>query len=203
MFTFRPPSKNGNGHKNGNGNGNGHSNGNGQANGNGHTNGNGNGHSNGRTSSNGQSLASALFGSGNKQPQVRNGNGNGHSHKVESVLGPGIHYKGTLTGTGGVRIEGTFDGNIVVNGPVIIADGAKVTADVQASAVTVGGSLQGNITAGKVSILATGRVWGDLITGAFATEEGAYLRGQVQMEDDPLSLAPPLVEEPEAEAPQV
>lgn len=46
MFTFRPPSKNGNGngHKNGNGNGNGHANGhtNGHTNGNGHaSNGNG------------------------------------------------------------------------------------------------------------------------------------------------------------------
>jgi cytoskeletal protein CcmA (bactofilin family) len=187
MFTFRPPSKNGNGHKNGNGNGNGHSNG--------QANGNGNGHTNGNGHANGSSLTSVLFGNGQKAPSPRNGNGNGHSHKIESVLGPGIHFKGNLSGTGGIRIEGTFDGNIAVNGPVVIADGAKVTADVTATAVTVGGSLQGNITAGKVTILATGRVWGDLTTGAFATEEGAYLRGQVRMEDEPLALAAPMVEE--------
>ncbi len=191
MFTFRPASKHGNGHKNGNGNGNGHANGNGNGQANGHSNGNGNGHANGQTNgqTNGHSLTSALFGNGHKSPLARNGNGN--SHKVESVLGPGIHFKGTLTGNGGIRIEGTLDGCINVSGPVIIADGAKVTANVQASAVTVGGSLQGNITAGKVSIQATGRVWGDLITGAFATEEGAYLRGQVRMEDEPLALMPP------------
>ena len=198
MFTFRPPSKNGNGngHKNGNGNGNGHSNG--HTNGNGHSNGNGNGngHSNGNGNgqSNGSSLTSVLFGN-NKSPIARNGNGNGHSHKIESVLGPGIHFKGNLSGTGGIRIEGTLDGHIAVNGPVVIADGAKVTANIQATAVTVGGSLQGNITAEKVSIQSTGRVWGDLITGAFATEEGAYLRGQVRMEDDPLALAEPMGEE--------
>lgn len=168
MFTFRPPSKNGNGHKNGNGNG--------HSNGNGHGNGNGNGST--------QSLTSALFGNGHKAPAPRNGNGNGHSHKIESVLGPGIHFKGALTGTGGVRIEGTFDGSLNVQGPVVIEDGAKVTAHIYASAVSVGGSLQGNIVAGKVSILSTGRVWGDLITSAFATEEGAYLRGQVCMEDE-------------------
>jgi cytoskeletal protein CcmA (bactofilin family) len=187
MFTFRPPSKNGNG--------NGHKNGNGHSNGNGHANGSANGsdtngHSNGHGT---PSLTSVLF--GNKAPLPRNGNGNGHSHKIESVLGPGVHFKGQLSGTGGIRIEGTFDGHIAVNGPVVIADGAKVTADVTATAVTVGGSLQGNITAGKVSILSTGRVWGDLTTGAFATEEGAYLRGQVRMEDEPLALAAPVEDE--------
>jgi cytoskeletal protein CcmA (bactofilin family) len=34
-----------------------------------------------------------------------------------------------------------------------------------------------------VEIRATGRVWGDIVTTAFATEEGAFLRGQIRMED--------------------
>ena len=136
----------------------------------GHKNGNGhglNGHSNG---SNGNGHNS--------------GNGNGHSHKIESVLGPGIVFQGSLTGAGGVRIEGTLDGRLGVKGPVVVADGAKVTADIQAGSVQVGGSVKGNITAARVEILSTGRVWGDLITTAFSTEEGAFLRGQVRMEDD-------------------
>lgn len=133
-------------------------------NGNGHKNGNGsNGHANGN---------------GHK-----NGNGNGKHHGIETVLGPGVHYKGTLNGAAGVRIEGSFDGTINIKGPVVITDGAKVTADIQASAVSVGGSVKGNITAGKVEILSTGRVWGDLTTSAFASEEGAFLRGSVKMED--------------------
>jgi hypothetical protein len=43
--------------------------------------------------------------------------------------------------------------------------------------------VQGNITADKVEIRKTGRVWGDVVTAAFATEEGAFLRGQVRMEE--------------------
>jgi cytoskeletal protein CcmA (bactofilin family) len=121
---------------------------------------------------------------------------NGNSNKIESVLGPGINYQGTLTGVGGIRIEGTFDGSISIKGPLVVADGAKVTADIQASAVTVGGSVKGNITAGKVEIQATGRVWGDLITTAFATEEGAFLRGQVRMEDQVPDEAPAVVPAP-------
>ncbi len=137
-----------------------------KTNGNGH---NGNGHKNG------------------------NGNGNGHGHQGETVLGPSLYCQGTLTGAGGVRIEGGFDGQINIKGALYIAEGAKVTAEVQAGTVTVGGSLKGNVTAGKVEILATGRIWGDIVTTAFATEEGAFLRGQVTMRDE---TAPPAEAQP-------
>jgi cytoskeletal protein CcmA (bactofilin family) len=43
--------------------------------------------------------------------------------------------------------------------------------------------LRGNVTAEKLEIRSTGRVWGDVVTVAFATEEGAFLRGQVRMEE--------------------
>lgn len=116
---------------------------------------------------------------------------NGASNKVETVLGPGVHYKGVLKGSAGVRIEGSVDGAIVINGPVVIAEGAKVNADIQATVVLVAGSIKGNITAARVEILATGRIWGDLVTKDFASEEGAYLRGQVKMQDHiPLPVMP-------------
>jgi cytoskeletal protein CcmA (bactofilin family) len=43
--------------------------------------------------------------------------------------------------------------------------------------------VKGNITAEKLEIRSTGRVWGDVVISAFASEEGAFLRGQVRMED--------------------
>jgi cytoskeletal protein CcmA (bactofilin family) len=119
-----------------------------------------------------------------------NGNGhNGHSHKLDTVLGPGVYYQGTLNGAGGVRIEGGFDGTVNIKGQLYVAEGAKVTAEIQAGMVVVGGHLKGNVTAGKVEILATGRIWGDIVTTAFATEEGAFLRGQVTMRDE--TVPPP------------
>ncbi len=179
------------------------SNGNGNGNGNGHSSENGNGHSSGNGNGNGHAPLSGWFGLGIGQKigsAQKNGNGNGHSNgnghtsKIESVVGPGVHFQGSVSGTGGIRIEGTFDGTITVKGSVVVADGAKVTADIQALSVSVAGSVQGNITANKVEIRSTGRIFGDLITTTFATEEGAFLRGQVRMEDEigaPAQLAPP------------
>ena len=104
--------------------------------------------------------------------------------RVTSVLGPGINWQGNLRGSGGVRIEGTFEGEIAVRGLIVIGETGRVTCEnLQANTVIVAGAVRGNITAEKLEIRSTGRVWGDVVTGAFATEEGAFLRGQIRMED--------------------
>jgi len=53
----------------------------------------------------------------------------------------------------------------------------------QANSVIVAGAVKGNIISEKLEIRSTGRVWGDVTTVAFSTEEGAFLRGQVRMEE--------------------
>lgn len=104
--------------------------------------------------------------------------------RVTSVLGPGINWSGNLGGKGGIRIEGTFEGEIRIRGLVVIGETGRVTCQhLRANNVIVAGALRGNVTAEKLEIRSTGRVWGDVVTVAFATEEGAFLRGQVRMEE--------------------
>jgi cytoskeletal protein CcmA (bactofilin family) len=105
--------------------------------------------------------------------------------RVTSVLGEGISWQGKISGVGGVRIEGAFDGEIEVRGLVVIAERGRVSCDhIQAETVIVAGSLKGNITARKVQISSTGRVWGSVTTKSFSTDEGAFLKGQITMEDE-------------------
>ncbi|MRR32980.1 polymer-forming cytoskeletal protein [bacterium] len=104
--------------------------------------------------------------------------------RVTSVLGPGILWSGNLGGKGGIRIEGTFEGEINIRGLVVVGETGKVTCqNLRANTVVIAGSLKGNVTAEKLEIRSTGRVWGDVITIAFSTDEGAFLRGQVRMEE--------------------
>ena len=104
--------------------------------------------------------------------------------RVTSVLGPGINWTGNLNGSGGVRIEGTFEGDIFLRGLVVIGETGKVTCQsLRANTVIVAGAVNGNISAEKLEIRSTGRVWGDVVVVAFSTEEGAFLRGQVRMEE--------------------
>lgn len=105
--------------------------------------------------------------------------------RITSVLGDGTKYQGKLTGEGGVRIEGTFEGEIQLNGLLVVGTTGRVTCeDLRARTVIVAGTVRGDLTAHKVEIRASGRVWGNVTTKAFATEEGAFLRGQIQMEDE-------------------
>jgi len=106
------------------------------------------------------------------------------SERVTSVLGSGIAWKGNLGGSGGIRIEGSFEGNIDMRGLVVVAETGRVTCEhLRAKTVIVAGAVRGDITAEKVEVRSSGRVWGDVVTAAFATEEGAFLRGQIRMEE--------------------
>jgi len=104
--------------------------------------------------------------------------------RVTSVLGPGINWKGDLRGSGGVRIEGCFAGEINIRRLAVIGETGRVSCEqMQANSVIVAGAVKGNIISEKLEIRSTGRVWGDVTTVAFSTEEGAFLRGQVRMEE--------------------
>jgi len=119
------------------------------------------------------------------------------STRVTSVLGSGIAWKGSISGSGGVRIEGTFEGDISLRGMLVVGETGRVTCEhVRANVVIVAGGLQGNITAEKVEIRSTGRIWGDVVAAAFATEEGAFLRGQIRMEESVDIGLPPVNQDP-------
>ncbi len=107
----------------------------------------------------------------------------GHG-KILSVISKGSAFKGDIVTEGGARIDGSFEGTLLVKGPLVIGEHARIVADINADTVSVAGSVRGNITAKKVDIMHTGRIYGDLITGSFTTEEGGFLRGQVRMTDN-------------------
>ena len=104
--------------------------------------------------------------------------------RITSVLGPGVIWEGKVSGAGGVRIEGTFEGQIALRGMLVIGESGRVTCEnIRAGTVIVAGAVRGNITTQKLEIRGTGRVWGDVVTTSFVTEDGAFLRGQIRMEE--------------------
>jgi len=104
--------------------------------------------------------------------------------RITSVLGSGVIWHGSINGSGGVRIEGAFEGEIALRGMLVIGETGRVTCEnIRANTVIVAGAVRGNITTQKLEIRASGRVWGDVVTTAFVTEDGAFLRGQIRMEE--------------------
>ena len=78
--------------------------------------------------------------------------------RVTSVLGSGLIWHGRISGSGGVRIEGIFEGEIELKGLVVVGETGKVTCEnVRANSVIVAGAVHGSITASKLEIRSTGR----------------------------------------------
>ncbi|MBN1303297.1 MAG: polymer-forming cytoskeletal protein [Anaerolineales bacterium] len=104
--------------------------------------------------------------------------------RITSVLGAGLIWHGSINGSGGVRIEGAFEGQIALHGMLVVGETGRVTCEnIRANTVIVAGAVRGNITTEKLEIRSTGRVWGDVVTTGFVTEEGSFLRGQIRMEE--------------------
>ena len=104
--------------------------------------------------------------------------------RITSVVADGVSLRGKLSGEGGVRIEGAFDGDIELGGLLVIGPTGRVSCpQLKARHVIVAGALRGDILAERVEIRASGRVWGNVVTASMATEDGAFLRGQIQMEE--------------------
>lgn len=107
--------------------------------------------------------------------------------KIETVIGPNTTFNGYLKCDGSVRIDGVCEGGrIETVGNIIVSEGAMVAADLVARNISVSGAVSGRIYAsGRLEILSSGRVWGDVEVGSFLLDEEGYFRGQMIMKEEP------------------
>jgi cytoskeletal protein CcmA (bactofilin family) len=125
------------------------------------------------------------------------------SDRIENVIGPTATFVGELKCDGGVRIDGVFQGSVETMGNIIVGEAAKVVADMVGRNVSVSGAVKGNITAsGRLEILSTGLLWGDIRVASFLIDEGGVFSGRSEMpvefeplltsgEEEPRKLAEP------------
>jgi cytoskeletal protein CcmA (bactofilin family) len=111
-------------------------------------------------------------------------NGANGAEKRHSVISPGMTVRGDIRGEESIQVWGLIEGKISLTGDVIIEAGAEVRADISATRIVVGGSVQGNLTAAeKIETLATGKVRGEILAKVLLVYEGASITGGVQAGD--------------------
>ncbi len=104
------------------------------------------------------------------------------SDRIENVIGPTATFVGELKCDGGVRIDGVFQGSVETMGNIIIGESAKVVADMVGRNISVSGAVKGNVTAsGRLEILSTGLLWGDIRVASFLIDEGGMFSGRSEM----------------------
>lgn len=117
---------------------------------------------------------------------------------LKSILGPGVFVEGTIESSEDIRICGRVNGDIRVQGTLIVGSEARIVGSVDARDVMLAGELEGNIVAShQVTLLKTGKLLGDLRAKLFTAALGARLRGRVDFGSDEVKSQP--VEEPDSD----
>lgn len=102
----------------------------------------------------------------------------------QTILGPSMSLHGELSGNEDLLVEGQFEGTLKLpDHCVTVGSQGQVKAEVHARHVIVLGTVNGNIIAReKIEIRKSGRVVGDLAAAGIAIEDGAYLKGSIDIQ---------------------
>lgn len=130
----------------------------------------------------------ALFGAEKKDTpgqaaRVLEANVSVRAGEVHTLLGKGSEFEGKLSFEGQVRIDGKYSGQIATKDTLVIGEGAKVNAEIQAGTVIVNGQVEGNIKATvMVELHPPARVKGSIETPALSIDKGVIFEGSCKME---------------------
>ncbi|VBB07500.1 polymer-forming cytoskeletal [Lucifera butyrica] len=109
----------------------------------------------------------------------------GTSEQVETLIGQGTQFKGTITVKGAIRIDGEFEGDLMMAGKVIIGKNGKARSVIKAKEATIAGLVSGNVEiAEKLELLPTARLTGDVKAGTIIIGEGAIFKGACEMKHE-------------------
>jgi cytoskeletal protein CcmA (bactofilin family) len=111
------------------------------------------------------------------------------SERVDTIIGKDTRFKGSLQGTGTLRIDGYIEGDIATQGDIVVGEGGVVKATVKARNCTVAGEVFGDIvTQEKLEIASSGKVFGNIKAENLIIGEGAIFRGACEMKGNATTL---------------
>ncbi len=99
-------------------------------------------------------------------------------------IGKSVVIKGELTGSEDLYVDGQVEGSISLkNNSLTVGPHGQVKASVEAKGLIVQGKLEGNILASdRVDLRKSAVVTGDISTQRISIEEGAYLKGKIDIQ---------------------
>jgi cytoskeletal protein CcmA (bactofilin family) len=99
-------------------------------------------------------------------------------------IGKSVIIKGELSGSEDLYVDGQVEGSISLkNNSLTVGPNGQVKASVEAKGIVVQGKLEGNVQASdRVDLRKSAVVTGDITTQRISIEEGAYLKGKVDIQ---------------------
>ena len=102
-----------------------------------------------------------------------------------NIITSGTVIKGDVTASGDFRLDGTLEGNIQLNGKLVIGDSGVVNGNVLCMNANIIGTVNGNLSVKELlSLHSTARVKGDILINKLSIEPGAIFTGKCNMLDE-------------------
>lgn len=101
---------------------------------------------------------------------------------VVAFVGKGVEFKGTISYSGTVRIDGFLDGEIHTEGTLLVGEEAVITAKVSAGTIVCMGKITGDVSVKeKIKLLAPAVLNGGVKTPMISIEDGVLFNGTLEM----------------------
>jgi cytoskeletal protein CcmA (bactofilin family) len=99
-------------------------------------------------------------------------------------IGKSVVIKGELSGSEDLYVDGQVEGSIALKDhSLTVGPNGQVKANIEAKGIVVQGKLEGNLRASdRVDLRKSAVVAGDIVTQRISIEEGAYLRGKIDIQ---------------------
>ncbi len=102
-----------------------------------------------------------------------------------NIITAGTLIKGDITASGDFRLDGTLEGNIQLNGKLVVGDSGVVNGNILCVNANIIGTVNGNLSVKELlSLNATARVKGDILINKLSIEPGALFTGKCRMLDE-------------------
>lgn len=115
-----------------------------------------------------------MFGNKHSKPQSR----------IDSLIGAGTVLEGNLIFSGGLRIDGQINGNVIAaegkQSTLVLSEQASVNGEVHVTHLVVNGAINGPVTASEyLELQSKARVTGDVHYASMEIQLGAIVEGRL------------------------
>ncbi len=114
------------------------------------------------------------------------------SEEPETTISENVSMRGSLIFQNVLRIDGTFEGELVSQGKLIVGPKAHVKADINLDEAFISGKVEGNIRVrNRLVLRGRAEIKGDISALTLSVDEGVQIMGHVKVghtESNPLSV---------------
>ena len=104
------------------------------------------------------------------------------NERPETIIGSSVTIEGVISFENLLQIDGSFTGQLLSNGKLIVGESGYVKADITLSEAIISGRVEGNIeVTGRLVLQGSAHVTGNIKAASITVDEGAVINGMVQI----------------------